>query len=203
MIPLTADELRTIQKIYHETGILTVKDKQTMGKDFSARAYGERYHPLIKHALNGRDIFDENIQCERTVIRHFTDSSVFPGGVPIGNTQRFQRHTLRNLGGDESFRYIGGQDDICKAEFNQVRALAYGQKWLTAEERAEDEKKKEAARAKRTYSDLNPVGEIAEALKSALAGLANTQGSVIPPLAGGEVPVITSDDDELLEVVKK
>lgn len=164
---LTAEDLKIVKEIYEKTGILTVKDKTTGGNP-AARPYGEKYHPSIKHLTTGRTVFDENVQCERTIIRHFPDSTVYPGGIPIGNTARYQRHQLRDFGGDESFRYIGGVDDICTDEFKRIRALAYGKPWITAEERDRDAKNKEALRAKRVLSDLDPTSATGNAIAASI-----------------------------------
>lgn len=213
VLALTPSHLLTIAEIYKELKILTVKDKDT-GKfvatkenpaPFSKmRPYGVKYAPVIKHMRSGEPVLDENHQHERVIqIRYMEASARFPGGVPVGVTLRHQRKTLRDFGGDDSMVMIGGQDDIDFDEWKRVETfMRMGRDRTSAEERAADEKMKEAMRAKRVLSDLDPTTALAKALAPILAQLAQgkpVDAPIAPAVIEAALPVQTREpgqDDE-------
>lgn len=192
-LSLTPQMLVTIAEIKKRIGILTVKDVVTGGNPH-AKPYGVQYAPIISRNLaSGVETLDGNIKHERVIQIWHPDSDVFPGGVPIGATRVYQRKQLRDFGGDEDFKLIRAEEDICFDEQRQVRALAYGRPWWTKEMRDADEQAKIAMRAKRAYSDLDPSTALAKAIVAALKSTGNLAAAGIPDDGPG-IPIVSTEE---------
>lgn len=225
VLALTPDMLLTVAEVYKKTGILIVKDRDT-GKLVATpqnptpfarmKPYGQKYDPVIKHMKSGEPVLDENHKCER-VIQVRPGGDLFPNGIPVGVTLRYQRKQLRDFGGDDSFVLIGGQDDVSWDEWKSVETFArMGRVRMTDDERRKDEKEKEALRAKRVLADMDPTTALAKALAPLLAQLAagkplsasGGEATPLPPEPDPVVPVMTAEpgmdmDEEKIDLRTK
>ena len=174
---LTPEQLLIVNKVFADTGILTVRDKDTY-PDSKAPPYGMTYAPTRQHLTTDRYVRDEMFRHKREIQTWHTDAARFPDGVPVGMTEVWQPKGLAELGGDPTLKRIGGKADICMGEQKRLRSYVHGRRWMTDAERKADEVRKEDLRQRRNISDLDPASATGRAIAKHLGDALKAAGLV-------------------------
>ena len=206
--PLTPEQLAIVVKIHKDNGILTVRDRMTSdacGTNLTRDppAYGTHFTPESVNQITGRRARSTVQRKMRVIETWFTDSTKFPGGIPVGVIRIEQRYQLSDMVANPKTQYefVSAKTDMSFSQQKQIKSYCFGKRWMSDAERKADEDRKEMMRMRRQDADIDPVEAtsaavqtaIAEGLKEALSAVRDSTPIVVQnvlPDEGGVRPKI-------------